>query len=98
MGKRLKNIFTENDLSKSYSLDEAVDIAIKTATTKFNETIDICMNLNIDPKNGEQNVRGKIKLPKSLGKNVKVCVFASCLLYTSPSPLDRFLSRMPSSA
>ena len=35
------------------------------------------MNLNIDPKNGEQNVRGKIKLPKSLGKNVKVCVFAS---------------------
>ena len=35
------------------------------------------MNLNIDPKNGEQNVRGKIKLPKSLGKQVKVCVFVS---------------------
>ena len=62
-------INTENDFSKSYSLEEAVDMAIKTATTKFNETIDICMNLNIDPKNGEQNVRGKIKLPKSLGKN-----------------------------
>ena len=77
MGKRLKNIITENDFSKSYSVEEAVDMAIKTATTKFNETIDICMNLNIDPKNGEQNVRGKIKLPKSLGKNVKVCVFAS---------------------
>ena len=77
MSKRLKNIITENDFSKSYSVEEAVDMAIKTATTKFNETIDICMNLNIDPKNGEQNVRGKIKLPKSLGKNVKVCVFAS---------------------
>ncbi len=77
MGKRLKNIITENDFSRSYSVEEAVDMAIKTATTKFNETIDICMNLNIDPKNGEQNVRGKIKLPKSLGKNVKVCVFAS---------------------
>ena len=77
MGKRIKNIIAENDLSKSYSLEEAVDIAIKTATTKFNETIDICINLNIDPKNGEQNVRGKVKLPKSLGKNVKVCVFAS---------------------
>ena len=59
MSKRLKNIITENDFSKSYSVEEAVDIAIKTATTKFNETIDICMNLNIDPKNGEQNVRGK---------------------------------------
>ena len=45
MGKRLKNIITENDFSKSYSVEEAVDIAIKTATTKFNETIDICMNL-----------------------------------------------------
>ena len=76
MGKRLKNVIAENEFSKSYSLDEAVDMAIKTATTKFNETIDICMNLNIDPKNGEQNVRGKIKLPKSLGKNVNVCVFA----------------------
>ena len=77
MGKRLKNIIKENDFSKSYSVEEAVDMAIKTATTKFNETIDICMNLNIDPKNGEQNVRGKIKLPKSLGKNIKDCVYAS---------------------
>ncbi len=77
MSKRLKKINSENDFSKSYPLEEAVDIAIKSATTKFNETIDICMNLNIDPKNGEQNVRGKVKLPKSLGKNVKVCVFAS---------------------
>ena len=77
MGKRLKNIITENDFSKSYSVEEAVDMAIKTSTTKFNETIDICMNLNIDPKNGEQNVRGKIQLPKGLGKKVKVCVFAS---------------------
>ena len=59
MGKRLKNIITENDFSKSYSVEEAVDMAIKTATTKFNETIDICMSLNIDPKNGEQNVRSR---------------------------------------
>ena len=47
MGKRLKNIITENDFSKSYSVEEAVDMAIKTSTTKFNETIDICMNLNM---------------------------------------------------
>ena len=77
MGKRLNDIIAQNDFAKVYSLDDAVEIAIKSATTKFNETIDICMSLNIDPKNGEQNVRGKIKLPKGLGKNIKVCVFAT---------------------
>ena len=77
MSKRIKKIIADNDFSKSYSLEDAVDLAIKASTCKFNETIDICMNLNIDPKNGEQNVRGKIQLPKGLGKKVKVCVFAS---------------------
>ena len=71
----MKSIMSENDLEKSYDIGDAVEIALKTSSTKFDETIDICMNLNIDPKNGEQNVRGKIKLPKSLGKQVKVCVF-----------------------
>ena len=76
MNKRLKRIFEENDFEKKFNIDEAVELAINTATTKFDETIDICMNLNIDPKNGEQNVRGTIKLPKGLGKKVIVCVFA----------------------
>ncbi len=77
MSKRMKAILDENDFSQSQSLNSAVDTAIKTSTTKFNETIDICLNLNIDPKNGEQNVRGKMKLPKGLGKKIIVCVFAS---------------------
>ena len=76
MNKRLKKIIDENDFEKKFNIDEAVELAINTATTKFDETIDICMNLNIDPKNGEQNVRGTIKLPKGLGKKVRVCVFA----------------------
>ena len=75
MNKRMKDILSQNDFSKSYNLGDAIELVIKSSTTKFDETIDICMNLNIDPKNGEQNVRGKIKLPKSLGKQVKVCVF-----------------------
>ena len=72
----MKAFLSENDFSQSQSLDTAIDLAIKTSTTKFNETIDICLNLNIDPKNGEQNVRGKMKLPKGLGKKIIVCVFA----------------------
>tara|TARA_A100001011_G_scaffold49074_1_gene46841 strand:+ start:25 stop:708 length:684 start_codon:yes stop_codon:yes gene_type:complete len=74
MNKRMKDILSQNDFSKSYNLGDAIDLAMKSSTTKFDETIDICMNLNIDPKNGEQNVRGKLKLPKSLGNQVKVCV------------------------
>jgi large subunit ribosomal protein L1 len=50
---------------------------MKSSTAKFNETIDIAINVNVDPKKGEQNVRGKIQLPKSLGKVIKVCVFAN---------------------
>jgi len=76
MNKRLKKIFEENDFEKKFNVDDAVELAINSATTKFDETIDICMNLNIDSKNGEQNVRGTIKLPKGLGKKVIVCVFA----------------------
>ena len=77
MGKRLKMIEEKNDYSSYFSLEEAVELAIKSSTTKFIETIDICMNLNIDPKNGEQNVRGKVKLPIGLGKEIKVCVFVN---------------------
>jgi large subunit ribosomal protein L1 len=76
MNKRLKEINEKSDFTKMLSLDDAVDLAINSSTTKFDETIDICMNLNIDPKNGEQNVRGTIKLPKGLGKKIIVCVIA----------------------
>tara|TARA_B110001454_G_scaffold217785_1_gene243955 strand:- start:398 stop:1081 length:684 start_codon:yes stop_codon:yes gene_type:complete len=76
MGKRLKKIFEENKFDESLSLDDGSKLALNTSTAKFDETIDICLNLNIDPKKGEQNVRGKIKLPKGLGKEIKVCVIA----------------------
>ena len=76
MGKRLKKIFADNSFDSLYALDKGADLAINTSTAKFQETIDICINLNIDPKKGDQNVRGKMSLPKSLGKTVKVCVIA----------------------
>ena len=74
MGKRLKKIFADNSFDSLYAINEGADLAINTSTAKFQETIDICINLNIDPKKGDQNVRGKMSLPKSLGKSVKVCV------------------------
>lgn len=77
MKKRITKIYSEFDKVKFYSLEDGVDIAMKSSTAKFNETIDIAINVNVDPKKGEQNVRGKIQLPKSLGKVIKVCVFAN---------------------
>ena len=77
MKKRITKIYSEFDKAKLYSLEDGVDLAIKSSTAKFNETIDIAINVNVDPKKGEQNVRGKIQLPKSLGKVIKVCVFAN---------------------
>ena len=77
MKKRIKKIYSEFDKTKLYSLEEGVDVAMNSSTAKFDETIDIAINVNVDPKKGEQNVRGKIQLPKSLGKVVKVCVFAN---------------------
>ena len=77
MKKRITKIYSEFDKAKFYSLEDWVDIVMKSSTAKFNETIDIAINVNVDPKKGEQNVRGKIQLPKSLGKVIKVCVFAN---------------------
>ena len=77
MKKRLNKIYSEFDKTKLYSVDEGVDIALNSSNAKFEETIDIAVNVNVDPKKSEQNVRGKIQLPKSLGKTIKVCVFAN---------------------
>ena len=77
MKKRLKQIYSEFDKTKLYSVDEGVDIALNSSSAKFEETIDIAVNVNVDPKKSEQNVRGKIQLPKSLGKTIKVCVFVN---------------------
>ena len=77
MKKRLNKMYSEFDKAKLYTVDEGVDIAINSSSAKFEETIDIAINVNVDPKKSEQNVRGKIQLPKSLGKTIKVCVFAN---------------------
>lgn len=60
------------DKSKKYSLDEACELVKKTATAKFDESIDVSFNLNIDPKQADQQLRGALTLPNGNGKTVKV--------------------------
>lgn len=64
------------DSTKRYTLEEACKLAIDTATAKFDESIDVALNLGVDPKQSDQNVRGAVALPHGLGKAVKVVVFA----------------------
>ena len=64
------------DRNKSYPLLEAVKLVKAGATSKFDETIDIVMNLGVDPKQSDQQVRGMVSMPNGTGKKVRVAVFA----------------------
>ena len=75
-GKRLKGIYAGFDREQAFALEEAVKIAKSNAKAKFDETIEISMNLGIDPRHADQMVRGVVGLPHGTGKTVRVGVFA----------------------
>ncbi len=64
------------DSAKRYSLEDACKMVVQSATAKFDESIDVALNLGVDPKQSDQAVRGAIALPHGLGKNVRIIVFA----------------------
>jgi large subunit ribosomal protein L1 len=74
--KREKTTKAKFDRSKTYSVADAVKLAVETATAKFDESIDVAVKLGVDPSQSDQQVRGAIALPNGLGKAVKVAVFA----------------------
>jgi large subunit ribosomal protein L1 len=75
-GKRIRDAREKVDRSKSYSLDEAIKLVKDTASAKFDETVEIAVNLGVDPKHADQMVRGVCNLPKGSGRTVRVAVFA----------------------
>ena len=76
LSKRLKAIRAEVDRSKSYPVTDALALVKKTATAKFDESVDVAINLGIDAKKSDQSVRGSVVLPRGTGKTVRVAVFA----------------------
>ncbi|MFN3959859.1 MAG: 50S ribosomal protein L1 [Parvularculaceae bacterium] len=76
MGKRIKAALSTVDRNKSYSLAEAAKLVKQNATAKFDETIEIAMNLGVDARHADQMVRGVVSLPHGTGKTVRVAVFA----------------------
>jgi len=76
LGKRLKGAYAAVDRDAFYKLDEAVKLVKGNAKAKFDETVEIAMNLGIDPRHADQMVRGVVNLPNGTGKTVRVAVFA----------------------
>ena len=76
LSKRYKGIAAKVNRDKLYALDEALGMAKEYAKAKFDESIDVAVNLGIDAKKSDQLVRGSIVLPKGTGKSVRVAVFA----------------------
>jgi large subunit ribosomal protein L1 len=75
-GQRLKSAYSQINRDTFYPIDKAVDLIKGGAKAKFDETIEIAMNLGIDPRHSDQNVRGVVLLPHGTGKSLKVAVFA----------------------
>jgi large subunit ribosomal protein L1 len=75
-GKRLKTAYEGVDRARAYGLDEAVKLIKANAKAKFDETVEMAMNLGIDPRHADQQVRGVVQLPNGTGKTVRVAVFA----------------------
>ncbi len=76
LGKRLKKNLEGIERGKAYPLDEAIRLIKERANAKFDETIEVAMNLGVDPRHADQMVRGVVQMPAGTGKEVKVAVFA----------------------
>ena len=76
IAKRMDEALKGIDRDQLYALDEAVKLVRGRAKAKFDETIEIAMNLGVDPRHADQNVRGVVTLPNGTGKSVRVAVFA----------------------
>jgi large subunit ribosomal protein L1 len=74
--KRYRSAQIGISLTQAVGLDEAISLVKARATAKFDETIEIALNLGVDPRQSDQNVRGVVAMPNGTGKNVRVAVFA----------------------
>jgi len=75
-GKRLRAVYDDFDRSAEYKIVDAVKILLGAKKTKFDETVELAINLGVDPRHADQMVRGVVSLPNGTGKTVKVAVFA----------------------
>ncbi len=75
-GKRIRNLRKKHQELKKSNVDDVFKIVLDAASAKFDESIDVAVRLGVDPKQGDQQVRGAVAVPHGLGKSVRVVVFA----------------------
>jgi large subunit ribosomal protein L1 len=75
-GKKYKKAIDPVDRTKRYPLEEAVQLALSSSYTRFDETVDMAVRLGVDPRHADQMVRGAVVLPNGTGKTIRVLVFA----------------------
>ena len=75
-GKKYNDVAKLIEAGKFYDVEEAVAVAVKTASAKFDETVELHVRLGVDSRHADQQVRGAVVLPNGTGKSVRVCVFA----------------------
>ncbi|CAN5371365.1 hypothetical protein BH09PAT4_BH09PAT4_05800 [soil metagenome] len=75
-GKKFQEVAKLIEKNKSYDVKEALELAVKTSPTKFDATVELHVNLNVDPRQADQNIRDNLILPAGTGKTVRVAVFA----------------------
>lgn len=76
MGKKMKAALEKIEINKVYPLEEALRLVKESSYTKFDESVDLAINLGIDPRKSDQMVKGSVVLPHGIGKKVRVLVFA----------------------
>src|SRR5579862_2725135 len=76
LSKRMKSVRGKIDHVKAYAVEDALKLVKETATAKFDESVDVAVNLGVDAKKSDQTVRGSVVLPAGTGKKVRVAVFA----------------------
>ncbi|ADR23787.1 ribosomal protein L1 [Mycoplasma leachii PG50] len=77
ISKRFKEALSKVEKNKVYPLNEALDLAKQTSTTKFDSTVEVAFNLNIDPRKADQQIRGAVVLPAGTGKTQRVLVLTN---------------------
>jgi large subunit ribosomal protein L1 len=75
-GRKYREAAKQIDSSRTYDIADAISLALKASPAKFDETLELHVNLNVDPKQADQNIRGSVVLPSGTGKSLKIAVLA----------------------